>query len=174
MDRHFYCPPVTIGGKRIIQRQSLADSACQWRQFMTSSSETPQSHKSRRTNRHLIRFQGVPSHCAVHSSLHIELNSGFVGPPPPIFLFLLPSPKINRSYFPASTLKTWKKWRGASLTQANTFHLLQVNSNWLLTFTYPPMQRNHTHIQPGGSTKCILFRVWYPSPLINEGKSLCH
>lgn len=162
MDRHFYCPPVTLGGKRIIQRQSLADSACQWRQFMTSSLETPQSHKSRRTNRHLIRFQGVPSHCAIHSSLHIELNSGFVGPPPLIFLFLLPSPKINRSYFPASTLKTWKNDGGGGLlTQANTFHLLQVNSN-------------HARFHPGGSTKCILFRVWYPSPLINEEESLCH
>lgn len=112
MDCHFYCPPVTLGGKRIIQRQSLADSACQWCQFMTSCLETPQSHKSRRTNRHLIRFQGVPSHCAIHSSLHIELNSGFVGTPLPIFLFLLPSKKINRSYFPASTLKTCKNDRG--------------------------------------------------------------
>lgn len=109
MNRRFYCPPVTLGGKRIIQRQSLADGARQCRQFMTSSSETPQSHKSRRTNRHSIRFQGVPSHSAIHSSLHIELNSGFVGFPLPIFLFVLPFPKINTSYFPAPDPKDVKK-----------------------------------------------------------------
>lgn len=154
MNRQFYCPPVTLGGKRIIQWQSLADRARQCRQFMTSSSETPQSHKSRRTNRHSIRFQGVPSHSAIHSSLHIELNLGLVGFPLPIFLFVLPFPKINRRYFPAPTLKTWKKWQREGGGGANTLYLLQVNRNLLLTFTYRQVRWNHTPGQNAYHSVC--------------------
>lgn len=41
-----------------------------------------------------------------------------------------------------------------SLTHANTFHLLQVNSNWLLTFTYPQMRWNQAAAQNAYYSVC--------------------
>lgn len=34
--------------------------------------------------------------------------------------------------------------KGATLTHSNAFHLLRVNSNWLVTFTYHQIQWNHS------------------------------
>lgn len=92
MNRCFYCPSVTLGGKRIIQRQSPADSACHWCKFMTSRFEMPPRPDiySGQSDRQMIRFQGVPAHSAIHSSLHIDLNWALLDSLyPSFFLFCL-------------------------------------------------------------------------------------
>lgn len=60
----------------------------------------------------------------------------------------LPSLKSIELIFPPWPLKTSRRRletdEGPALTHSNAFHLLQVNSNWLVTFTYHQMQWNHS------------------------------
>lgn len=171
MNRRFYCPSVTLGGKRIIQRQSPADSARHRREFMTSSFETPRSHiHSGRSDRHLIRFQGFPAHSAIHSSLHIELNWALLDSLDPSFFLFCLFLKSIEVIFPPRPQRWARNDRGPSLAHTDTFHLLQVNSNWLLTFTYPQIWPHHTRLLPGCGTKRILFCLCCPSPVIKWGK----
>lgn len=60
----------------------------------------------------------------------------------------LPSLKSIELIFPPWPLKTSRRRletdEGPALTHSNAFHLLQVNSNWLVIFTYHQMQWNHS------------------------------
>lgn len=141
------------------------------RKFMIASFERPQSQMySGRGDRHAIRFQGVSSHSAIHSSLHSEPSWALLD-------FLYPSFFLFRLFLKSIEVISPKTRndRGPSLTHANTLHLhthLSLSHSFaawfwheahigLLVFPHPSNKMRENHFVIKSITRSWLKWFWF-------------
>lgn len=134
----------------------------------------PKAIYSGHSHRQPIRFQGLPSHSAIHSSLHIEVNWALLHSLYPSFFLLCLFLKSIEAIFPPRPQRRARNDRGPSRAHTNTFHLLQVNNNWLLTFTYPQIGLIALICCPAPARNADYSACVAPPRRQKEGKSLCH